>query len=125
MTPVQRTMQLLRNEGQICWVVERFISQAGPHGKRIDLFNIIDIIALTADSTIGVQACGSDFAEHVRKLTVEKADETFTWLTGPRELHLIGWRKVQMFRGSRALRWRPRIGHFTLDGDNVVFNEHK
>ena len=118
-------MQLLRNEGQICWVVERFISQAGPHGKRIDLFNIIDIIALTADSTIGVQACGSDFAEHLRKLTEEKAEESATWLDGPRQLHVYGWRKIKLNRGGIALRWRPRIAEIHLDGPDLVAIEVK
>lgn len=114
-SPTQRTMKLLRDQGQICWVVERFISQAGPFGKRIDLFNIIDIIALTAHSTVGVQSCGQDFAKHLEKLTVEKADETITWLSGPRELHLYGWRKVKLKRGGTAVRWRPRIAIIELD----------
>lgn len=123
MSPTQRTMKLLRDQGQICWVVERFIAQAGPHGKRIDLFNIIDIIALTANSTIGIQSCGSDFAAHLEKLTVEKAEETITWLTGPRELHLYGWRKVKMKRGGKALRWKPRVALITLEKEAIIYTE--
>lgn len=124
LSPTQRTMKLLRDQGQICWIVERFISQAGPHGKRIDLFNIIDIIALTADSTLGIQSCGQDFAAHLEKLTVEMADETITWLSGPRELHLYGWRKVKHKRGGTAMRWRPRVAVISLDeNDNIIFVE--
>lgn len=123
MTPTQRTLKLLRDQGQISWIVERFISQAGPHGKRIDLFNIIDIIALTAHSTIGVQSCGQAFSEHLNKLTIEKAEETICWLTGPRELHLYGWRKVLLRRGSKAVRWRPRIALITLSADDIIAKE--
>ena len=118
-------MKLLRDQGQICWIVERFISQAGPHGKRIDLFNIIDIISLTAHATIGIQSCGSGFSAHLEKLTVDKADETITWLNGPRELHLYGWRKTKLHRGSRAMRWRPRIAQIAIENDILVFTEFK
>lgn len=125
MTPTQRSMQLLRNEGKICWVVERFISMAGPLGKRIDLFNIIDIIALTADSTIGIQSCGQDFASHLHKLTEVKADESACWLNGPRQLFVYGWRKTKLRRGSAAMRWRPRIAQIVMDGGDLLAIEDK
>ncbi len=37
-------------------------------GYRKDLFGIIDIIALSGKSIVGVQSCGQSFAEHDRKI---------------------------------------------------------
>jgi hypothetical protein len=91
--------------------VEKFNAHVGPHGIRQDLFGIIDIIALDPErGVIGIQSCGSDFAEHWRKLTIERNQETFDWLSTPgAALELWGWRKVKLKRGGLAMRWEPRI----------------
>jgi len=102
-------------------MVERFIPFPKPHGQRVDLFNIIDILAINETSTIGVQSCGQDFAAHKTKILENEYTER--WLECvDRELWLIGWRKLKLKRGGKAVRWRPRIGTFILD-QGIKFNE--
>ena len=111
MTPTQRTIRALKDLGRRCAIVEKFNAHVGPHGIRQDLFGIIDIIALDPErGVVGIQSCGSDFAEHWRKLTIERNQETFDWLSTPgAALELWGWRKVKLKRGGLAMRWEPRI----------------
>lgn len=115
-SPTQRTIRALRDQGRRCDIVERYIAQAGPYGMRRDLFNIIDIIALDPErGVIGVQSCGQDFAAHERKILEEHAEESIDWLSTPGTvLELWGWRKVKLNRGGKAMRWQPRIRVFTL-----------
>lgn len=117
MTPTQRTLAALRKRGLKCGIVERWIAQAKPHGKRLDLFGIIDILALDpVCGVIGIQSCGSAFSEHWKKLTIDNAQDTFDWLSTPgTSLELWGWRKLKLKRGGKAVRWSPRIRVITVD----------
>jgi hypothetical protein len=116
MTPTQRTIRELKNQGRKCGIVERFNSFVGPHGIRQDLFGIIDIIALDPErGVIGVQACGQDFSGHYKKITIDRAQETIDWLMTPGAvLELWGWRKVKLKRGGKAMRWKPRVREIFL-----------
>jgi len=119
LSPTQRTLFLLKGEGYKPWVVERFI-QSKPFGKRIDLFHIIDIIALTPNGVMGVQSCGQAFSEHMRTLTETHKEESRAWLETPgTSLFLYGWRKLKVKNldgkyGKRA-GWAPRIQEITLE----------
>ncbi len=117
MSPTQRTMRYLRNEGLKCAVVEKFIANAGPFGQRKDLFGIIDVIALDPRrGVLGVQSCGSSFSEHKRKMIEDRAQDCIDWLETPgTALTLMGWRKVKLKRGGKAMVWRPRIHEFSLE----------
>ncbi len=120
----QRTLRELRDKGRICGIVERFNSFAGQFGKRFDLFGFIDIIALdTAVGIIGVQSCGQSFSEHLKKITEEKNDECFEWLRCGGKVELWGWRKLKLKRGGKAMRWKPRIAHIYLEGEEIKYNE--
>jgi len=112
-SPTQRTLRELRQQGCLCDIVERFNSFAGPFGKRIDLFGFIDIIALAPNSIRGIQSCGQAFAEHEKKiLENEYAPE---WLKSGGEIELWGWRKVKKVRGGKQEVWSPRFRKFTLN----------
>lgn len=117
MTPTQRTLRELRKRGYKTGVVERWLRYAGSFGKRQDLFGIIDIIAISRiTGVLGVQCCGGSFAAHYRKLTEEKRQDTFDWLSTPFcRLELWSWRKVKMKRKGKAMVWRPRIVEITLE----------
>jgi len=128
LSSVQRTLRSMRDQGRICGIVERFNSHVGPFGVRQDLFGIIDIIALSPDfGVVGIQACGQDFAKHVRTIMEEKAQESIDWLetkakcaschslTPATSFELWGWRKVKLRPGAKAMRWKPRVRIFTLD----------
>lgn len=123
LTPTQRTLRALRGQGRLCEVVERYIPQAGPHGIRRDLFNIIDIIALDpVRGVVGIQSCGQSFAEHERTILEARTQETIEWLSTPgTKLELWGWRKVKLKRGGAAMRWQPRIREFTLADFGVEY----
>lgn len=116
MTPTQRTLRALREQGRVCAIVERWNQHVGPHGVRQDLFGIIDIIALDPTrGVVGIQSCGGDFAAHERTILEERMQESMDWLSTPgTALELWGWRKVKLKRGGKAMRWQPRVREFTL-----------
>ncbi len=120
LTPTQRTLAALRELGRLSQIVEKFNPHVGKFGIRQDLFGIIDIICLDpTDGIIGVQSCGSSFAEHARTISEEKYENTTKWLKAGGKLELWGWRKVKLKRGGKALRWKPRIADVTL-GDGYL-----
>ena len=114
MTPTQRTLKALRDQGMTAAVVERWNAYAG---IRQDLFGIIDIVALhPVRGVVGVQSTGQDFAGHMAKMTVEKRDECMAWLKTPGTcLELWGWRKLLRKPGGKARTWQPRVHVFTLE----------
>lgn len=116
LSPTQRTLRALKEQGLRCAIVEKWNQYGGLHGTRVDLFNIIDIIALDPiNGVIGVQSCGSSFSEHYKKLTEEHAQESIDWLSTPgTKLQIWGWRKVKVVRGGKAERWSPRVQEITL-----------
>lgn len=103
--------------GRRCGIVERFISQASIYGKRMDLFGIIDVIALDPEhGVVGIQSCGQAYSAHFKKITEERAEDAIEWLQTPgTRLELWGWRKVLHKRGGKAMRWRPRVHVFSLE----------
>jgi hypothetical protein len=107
----QRTVRELRNQGMVCAITEKFNPHVGPHGVRQDLFGIIDVLALDPQrGVVGVQSCTTQFLEHYRTLTVEKAQATFDWLRTPGTvLEIWAWRKLKVKRGGKAQVWRPRV----------------
>lgn len=103
----------------IPWTVERYLMGAR---KRVDLFNIIDILVLADETLVGVQSCGTNFSEHYQKLTVEHRNMTSMWLASmDRSLLLIGWRKVKVKRGGKQMVWKPRL--YWITGADLVAGE--
>lgn len=127
LSPTQRTIRALRDQGMVCGIVERFNPYVGPHGIRQDLFGCIDIIALDPErGVIGVQSCGQDFAGHRRKMLEERCQEVTDWLATPGTVFEVwGWRKLKLKRGGKAMRWRPRLARITIEDDELVFTEIK
>jgi len=117
LSPTQRTLKYLKDRNYIAGIVERFVSIPGTFGKRIDLFNFIDIIAIKETETWGIQSCGQAFAEHDKKI-LENTTAPL-WLKAGNKIKLIGWRKIKKKRGGKAMIWEPRIKIYT-PGD---FNE--
>ena len=111
LSPTQRTIRALKEQGVICAVVERFNPHVGEHGIRQDLFGIIDIIALDPiRGVVGIQACSQSSASHLRKLKEEKSQECIDWLSTPgTKLEVWCWRKLKLKRGGKAMRWTPKI----------------
>ncbi len=120
LSPVQRTIRALKEQGIKCSIVERFNPHVGEHGVRQDLFSILDVLALDPiNGVIGIQCCASDFKKHMEKLTVEKVQESIDWLSTPgTKLQIWSWRKTKLNRGGKAMRWNPRIQEIKI-GDII------
>ena len=110
MTNTSRTLRLLRELGYEAGVVERFLSFAGKHGRRVDLWGIIDIIAMNGTDTLAVQSCGQSFFEHDKKILASPM--TRLWLASGGKLMLVGWRRLLKKRGGKLRVWRPRIKNY-------------
>jgi len=113
MSPLQRTIRELKDQGMVCAITEKW----NPHARiRQDLFGIIDLIALDPSrGVVGIQACGSDYAAHHKKLTGECAQRCVDWLVTPgTALEVWSWTKVLVKRGGKAKIWRPRVVDYTL-----------
>ena len=98
-------------------MVERWIPNpkhpAG--GFRKDWAGFADILAFRPDDDISllIQSCGSDYAEHNRKILDNPIAPQ--WVkSANRRLILMGWRKIKKKRGGKAMVWAPRIKEFTL-----------
>jgi len=111
MRPMARTLKLFREHGFVIGVVERHVP--GINIKH-DFLACIDAIALTPSSKIiGVQVFGSDYSSHFHKILNGKSPDSYNgllaWLkNGNTEYIFIGWRKLKLKRGGKALRWTPR-----------------
>ena len=118
LSPTQRTLAYLKEQGIICGICERWIPNPRMPGGgiRSDLFGFIDIIAISkADGVVGIQSCGQDFSGHKKKILEERREEVIEWLEAGAKLQLIGWRKLKLHRGGKAMRWTPRIEEITLE----------
>ena len=105
-----RTLEYIRSQGWDADIVEHYNPYAGKIGIRKDLFGVIDIIALGEKGIIGIQSCGSSFSQHERKILENPL--AFKWVESGGRLLLIGWRKVKLKRGGKAMRWQPRIKEY-------------
>ena len=125
MTPTQRTLKAMREQGRVCGIVEKYNAFVGKFGIRQDLFGFIDIIAIDpVQGIIAIQSCGQDFAGHINKIQEERNEACFEWLKHA-PVELWGWRKVKLQRGGKAMRWKPRIADIVLSGNDIVINERK
>ena len=117
MSNTQRTMALLKKDGMMCQVVEKWVKFKGGGGVRKDLFGIIDVLAISEERGIlGVQVCSmSGRTDHIKKITIVKRDETRAWLCSGGDLELHSWRKLKVKRGGKAMRWTPDITNITID----------
>ena len=114
----QRTLALLKKEGWTVGIVERWIAFAK---KRIDLFGIIDIVAIRPGVIFGVQSCGEAVADHVTKALAEP--KLAEWLAAGGEFMIIGWTK----KGPRGKvkKWTPRKLYAALVGGRILMQEFK
>lgn len=111
MTPTQRTLALLRKHGWTVQVVERWCAFSR---RRIDLFGIIDILAINANCTIGIQTTsGSCMSARIKKALAN--DALKVWLASPdRKFVIHGWVKRK-----KTGKWEARETALELDGDTL------
>ena len=106
----QFTLKLLRDRGYSAEVVERWIVRCK---KRIDLWNVVDIIAMREDKGIvGVQSTSAaHHADHLAKARAEPLLER--WLRCGGKFALISWKKKRLLnkdgQKGKRFKWVPRI----------------
>ena len=88
LTPTQRTLAYLREQGYLCAIVEKW----NPHVKiRQDLFGFIDILAIKKNETLAVQCTSTGVAARVKKIQESE------YLSRVREagwkILIVGWSK--------------------------------
>ena len=112
-----RTLEYIRSQGWVADKVEQFNAYAGKFGQRKDMFGFGDIVALGENSIIAIQSCGQAFSEHNKKITEDEkvAPNAYLWLKNGGRLILIGWRKVKLRPGAKAMRWKPRIKEYNIE----------
>ena len=106
-----RTLKYIREKDWVVDMVERWIPMPTHPAKgfRKDYLGFADMIALGENSIIAIQSCGQSFAEHNRKITEDEevSKNALLWLDSGGRLILVGWRKVKVKRGGKAMRWEP------------------
>lgn len=110
--PVQRTRDRLKELELVNEIVERRVPGVN---RTQDLFNVIDILAVTDATTIGIQCSrGGDHATHRTKCEAEPL--FWTWLRcESRRFVVWSWSK----RGERGKRklWTGRIEEASVVDD--------
>ena len=101
-SPTSRTLAVLREQGYIVAIVEKW----NPHARiRQDLFGFIDILAIKRDETLAVQATASGVSDRIKKIMASEL------LPKVRE---AGW-KIQVW-GSRK---STKTGKYVLRIEDI------
>lgn len=110
MSPTQRTLKACRDAGMTCQVVEKW----NPFAKiRQDLFGFIDIVCMSDDGIVGVQATsGSNHNARIKKIL--SLDTYKKWLTAGGQIEVWSWKKSAK-KGKRPT-WSSRCDTITTYG---------
>jgi hypothetical protein len=111
-SPTQRTLAECKRRGWTAQVVEQNIRIPGGRMFKRDLFGIIDIVAITPDGILGIQATATA-AHHAHRLTKARAEPRLaTWLGAGARFEVWSFSK----RGARGKRktWQLRAEAVTL-----------
>jgi len=104
-SPTHNSLTMLRGEGWIAEVVERWIPGMN---IRKDLFGFVDILALKDGQTLAVQTTSdSNVSARVKKITESELLPELRkagWL-----IHVHGWRKAAKIRGGKTEVWKQRV----------------
>lgn len=102
-SPTQRSLAWLRDQGYLCQVVEHWNAHA--HVRR-DLFGFIDILAVDSAGTLAVQTTsGAHVAERIAKI---RGHENFPALVKAGwRIEVHGWRRIIGDTGKKE--WKVRV----------------
>jgi len=125
-SPTQRTKAALKKRGAIHQVVERW----NAHAKvRIDLFGVIDIVALpTVDGFVrcmGIQATAKGWADRMAKAEAEP--RLRDWLAAGCLFEVWGWRKLKTRNKNGKLgkreQWKACIHRAEMTEGVITWRE--
>lgn len=109
-SPTQRSLELLRSQGFVPYVVESYNAFAR---IRKDLYGFIDIVALHPGRTglLGVQTTtGTNLSARITK--AEGLKEYGLWIACGNSVEFHGWRKI-LIEGKK--RWAPIVRRVDMD----------
>jgi hypothetical protein len=113
-SPTQRSLKLLRDEGWTVSVVEYWQAVPGHPGGgvRKDLFGFGDLLALReGDKPLIVQTTsGANLA--ARRDKIDASDAAKLWLTCGGRIEIHGWRKLKP-RGQKVAKWAGKREEYT------------
>src|SRR5947207_1427990 len=100
---LQRSRALLKEQGYDTWIVEKPYNQWTK--RREDLFNLFDLVGIRGDmaGVCGVQACGEEIQDHIRKVLEGFRDRKGNAI--PPNPYISTWLKA----GNRAFMWALRL----------------
>lgn len=109
-------------------LVERSVPTGGNQFIRttIDFLGFADILALDGeDGVFGVQACTTDVASHIEKMTHDPkvAPNVARWLARGNRLAIWAFRRLKVKRGGVAVRWTLREIRAELVDGAVTWRE--
>lgn len=111
---LQRSKELLQEQGFHVWIAERWNQWAH---KRQDMFGFADLLAIKSgiSGVTAVQATGEDVQSHIEKMLPNPYLKI--WLEAKNQCFIWAWRK----RGERGKRktWQLRTIEFLLK-DGIV-----
>lgn len=105
MSPTQRTLAKLREDGYVCAIVEKW----NPYARiRQDLFGFIDVVAIrsTDAGVLGIQTTsGSNISARISKIQASPYYQI--WKSSGNRIEVWGWSK----KGKKGERktWQVRI----------------
>lgn len=102
MTPSQRAILYCKEQGWTQWKVEYWLA---PARRRIDLFNMFDIVVLdNLPGMIGVQVTtGSNVSARIKKM--QENPILAIWLDRGLRAEIWAYRKLKVARGSKRTKW--------------------
>lgn len=116
MTPTQRTLKRVRDNGSVADVVERWIPI--PHhpggGVRKDMLGFIDIVELRDEQIVGIQCTsGSNHSKRVIKIKTECREAAIAWINTGARIEVWGWRELKKKVNRKS--WQARIVELGLE----------
>ena len=105
--------------GYYCQKVERWCAFSR---RRIDLYGVIDTLAISELHTLGIQSTSSNSRSAHHNKIIE-TEGTFRWLQAPhRMLWLMSWSKRKIKRGGTAFRYMFIVDEYYLHNNTVKCN---
>lgn len=122
-SPTQQTLGFFRDREIPIQVVERWNQHAG---VRVDLFGVIDCVAISPKGICGVQTTAIS-SMSARRAKIRESETARKWLVAGGLLYLQGWQRRHFKKAdgtrSKARRWVHRTEAIVLSDRSDPFSE--
>ena len=104
-SPTQRTLSLLREQGWSVAITEHWNSFTR---RRQDMFGFVDLLAVREDEKPLLLQVTSGANTSARRTKILGIPEAKVCLQADMRIVVVGWRKLKVKRGGKAMRWAPK-----------------